>query len=131
MKLLLINIIFLVLVRLTPYSDISGIPEGIPNAFKNGDARALAAYFNNYIELVILDNEDVYNKSQAESLIKDFFKKNPTKDFEIIHQGGKKTSQYAIGHLKTKTGGFRVYILMKVENTKYVIHQMRIEKYEE
>jgi hypothetical protein len=50
-------------VALTGASLSRDIPEGITESFKKGNSRELARHFNNNIELVVLDNEDIYSKS--------------------------------------------------------------------
>lgn len=107
-----------------------GVPDGISAAIKAGNSREFARYFNTNIELVLPNTEDVYSKTQAELIIKDFFSKNTPSNFVILHQGGKETSRYAIGTLTTNTGVFRVYFLLKISDGEALIHQLRIEKEE-
>ena len=82
---------------------------------------------NSTVELNLLDKEDFYKKNIAEAVLKDFFINNPTKDFIIRHQGATADAQYAIGILKTETGDFRVYFLLKKVGEELLIHQIRIE----
>ena len=106
------------------------IPEGITAAIKSGNSRELAKYFDTNIELVILDKEDVYSRTQAELILKDFFSKHKPTNFTIIHRGGE-GAKYAIGTLFTSNGNFRVYILLKTKNEKPYIHSLRIEEEDE
>ncbi|MBN2863951.1 MAG: DUF4783 domain-containing protein [Bacteroidales bacterium] len=103
------------------------IPAGIPVAIKAGNAVELTKYMNPTIELLLLDKEDFYKKNVAETVLKDFFKNYPTKDFIIRHQGARNDAQYAIGILKTERGDFRVYFLLKKVGQDLLIHQIRIE----
>jgi hypothetical protein len=123
MKAFLLSILF----SLFTYLDTS-IPQPIVDALKNGNASELAKYFNVNIDLTILDKQDIYSKTQAESLLKEFFAKNVPSNFKIIHQGGKDDAQYFIGALTTSTGIYRVSILMKGQGKSFLIHQFRIEK---
>ncbi|MFW5803850.1 MAG: DUF4783 domain-containing protein [bacterium] len=100
-------------------------PDRIQTAIKQGNAAELASFFNSSIELVILDDEHIYSKSQAEQILKDFFRKYPPESFIIIHEGGKEVSQYAIGKLKSSSNTFRITIFLSKNS---MIHQMRIEK---
>lgn len=129
-----IKLIFIILV-LSPLLVNSGspfffnqIPEGISIAIKAGNSKELAKFFNSTIELTILNKEDVYSKSQAELIVKDFFKKYSPENFIILHRGGKEVTKYAIGNLTTTNGIFRVYFLLKTENEIPLIHQLRIEE---
>ena len=109
-------------------STANVVPEVIINAIKTGNAKELAKYFNQNIELVILSEENVYSKTQAELIIKDFFNKNVPSEFTILHQGGKEGAQYAIGSVKTSNGNFRIYFLLKFKKDQPFIHQLKIEK---
>lgn len=115
-------------VKSSPPLLTSSIPDEIITAIKSGNAKDLAKYFNQNIELIILNEEDVYSKAQAELILKDFFSKNLPSDFTILHQGGKESARYAIGTVKTAKGNFRMYFLLKIKNDQPFIHQLRIEK---
>jgi hypothetical protein len=103
------------------------IPDEIISGIRSGNSTRLAKYFNQNVELAVLDNESVSSKSQAQQIVNDFFKKYPPLKFSIIHQGGKGDSNYAIGTLETQNGKFRVYFLIKTVNQVTFIHQLRIE----
>lgn len=110
-------------------------PEKIPNdiivALETGNAKMLSGYFNQNVELVVLDNDNVYSKSQAQQIVGNFFSNcMPVEEnaFSVIHDGGKGDAKYVIGKLKTEKGDFRVYFLLKKNGGKDYIHQLRIEK---
>lgn len=107
--------------------DQTKIPSGISLAIKAGNANELSKYMNSTVELLLLDKEDFYKKTVAETILKDFFNEYHTKDFIIRHQGAKNDAQYAIGNLETEKGNFRVYILLKKVNQELLIHIIRIE----
>jgi hypothetical protein len=104
------------------------IPDDIILGLKSGDAKLLSDYFNQNVELVILDNDNVYSKAQAQQIVGKFFSGYQPEKFDIIHQGGKEGAKYVIGTLTTKQGKFRVYFLLKQDKGKSYIHQLRIEK---
>ena len=104
------------------------IPDGIVVSIQNGDDVSLAEFFNENVELVVENHDDVYSKSQAQQIVAAFFKLNKPKQFNILHQGGKEGARYAIGSLITNTGTFRVYFLLKNKNKSSYVHQLRIEK---
>lgn len=124
------GMIFLIFLT-TAASTSDEILEGISLAFRAGNAVELAKYFNASIELVILEEEDVYSKSQAEQIIRKFFTEHKPSVFKIIFKGGKETSSYAIGTLTTSNGIFRVYLLIKKKDDQPLIHQLRIEEEDE
>ena len=104
------------------------IPDEIILSLQTGNAKVLSDYFNDNVELVVLDNDNVYSKAQAKQVVSNFFKSFTPESFNVIHQGGKEGSKYVIGNLKTNNGNFRVYFLLKNSNGKDYIHQLRIEK---
>jgi hypothetical protein len=108
-----------------------GVPAEISMAFKAGNAEIIAEYLNSTVELVMPDSEDFYRKAVAEGILKEFFSINRTIDFVIKHQGGRSDARYAIGDLRTSTGTYRIYFLMKNVDGKPLIHQLRIEKDDE
>jgi hypothetical protein len=103
------------------------VPDGIIQSLKTGDSKTLAEYFNQNVELVVLENDNVYSKAQAQQIVGKFFSSNPPESFNIIHQGGKEGAQYVIGNLNTSKGSYRVYFLLKKNSGKDFIHQLRIE----
>jgi hypothetical protein len=102
----------------------SDVPEGLKLAFKSGSAKDIISYCNNSIELDILGNENICTKAQAEQIIKSFIEQHPVMNFTVLFEGGKETSQYAIGKLVTSKGTFRVNLLFKLKK----IIQLRIEE---
>jgi hypothetical protein len=104
------------------------IPDQIILGLKSGNAKTIAGYFNENIELVILDKENICSKAQAEQILKDFFNKNKPSGFNLIHQGGEDSASYAVGNYESGSNSFRVYLLLKKKGQKSLIHQLRIEK---
>ncbi len=131
----LIRVLFISFCLFLPHvmsgTAVGKIPDGIILAMKAGNAAELSKYFNEHIELIILQEEDVYSKSQAEQIMKKFFAEHKAVGFKIIFEGGKSTSRYAIGNLTTQKGIFRVYFLFKGSGDNVLIHQLRIEPEDE
>ncbi|NUM50696.1 MAG: DUF4783 domain-containing protein [Flavobacteriales bacterium] len=97
-------------------------------AFKTGNAKEIAKYFGNSVDLNIPGSEGVYSKAQAEQILKDFFTKNTTKSYNSLHNGTSKDSHYAIGSLITAKGTFRTYVLYKKEGANITIQELRLEQ---
>lgn len=121
------KIMFLLLVSTSLFSF--DIYDDIANSIRSGDARQLATFFGNTIDLTILDKENAYSKAQAELIIKDFFSKNPPKSFTILHKGSSpEGTQYAIGNLETMNGKtFRTSFYVKNTGGKTALQEFRIE----
>ncbi len=107
------------------------LPNDIIVGLNTGNAKVLANYFNQNVELVVLDNDNVYSKAQAQQIVSNFFNKFPpvvNNAFSVIHNSGKADARSVIGKLKTEKGDFRVYFLLKKSSGKEYIHQLRIEQ---
>lgn len=104
-----------------------GIDEVI-SAMKNGNASAVAKYFDNYIDITLPDKSSNYSKSQGELIIKDFFANNSVKNFEVKHKGNNENGDYCIGTLLTKNGNYRATVYMRVKGNKQVIQDIRIQQ---
>jgi hypothetical protein len=102
----------------------------ISRALGSGNADALGQYLDNSVEISVLDQENVYTKAQAVQVIRQFFTKNPPRNFSLVHQGASKgsDSEYCIGNLTTANGSFRVYLYMKVTGTNYLIQELRFDQ---
>ena len=109
-------------------------------AFKAGNSKDLSKYFHNNLEIKIDDSEvdntnSNYSKTQAEYVLKDFFKENPPQDFVYVHHGTSKDGmKYAIGKYTCKdstgrpSGSFRVFLKLKQYEGSYLIDEIDFSK---
>lgn len=127
-KKITLSILFIVGFIICSNQISAQIPDEILQSLKTGNSKTLSEYFNQNVEMVVLENDNVYSKAQAQQIVNKFFSSNPPENFTIIHQGGKEGAQYVIGNLITGKGTFRVYFLLKKRGGKDYIHQLRIEE---
>ena len=118
---------FMLCLLVNPLLSLGQIPVQIISGLKAGDAKIVASYFNENIELVVIDRELVCSQAQGEQILKDFYTHNKPLDFKITHQGGEDSS-YAIGKMQTGNGNFRIYLTLKSKAGKSQIVQLRIDK---
>jgi len=105
------------------------IPGEVKTAIRNGSARDLARYFNNTVEIGFDGDKSTYSKTQAEFVLKDFFSKNTPTNLELNHQGSSDQGQrYAIGTYTTKAGAYRVFVVVKQINGKYLVDTVDFTK---
>jgi hypothetical protein len=128
-SLLLATILFFqFIVNGTPQADIV---DDLSVHFRNGNAREIAKNFATSVELLIVDQEDVYSKAQSEQILKDFFSKNTPSKATIIHRlNSNPNYRYGIFALQTKTLKYRVTVTLmrqKAANV-FLITELRIEK---
>jgi hypothetical protein len=108
------------------------IADLIADAIRTGNAKEIAKYFAENVDLKVLEQENIYSRAQAELILKDFFAKHPVQEFTIVHKSTpKNNSQFATGTLKTTSGVYRVHYLMKTSGASTTVTQFRIENSEE
>lgn len=97
--------------------------------FKAGNAKEIGKTLSSSVELILVDEEDVYSKAQAEQILRDFFSKNPPTSFSKIHTVGNATSKNRFGVilLTTKTGKFRVSVTLSKSDDTFLLNELRIE----
>lgn len=127
-RLLLLSLVFIIGSGVYNSAHSVVIPTKIFDAMQVGNASELSNYFNSSIELVILNNDDIYSRQHAEQMVRNFFSKNNPVSFTLLHQGGRDGAKYAIGKLDTNTKSFRIYFLVKDDSGSPLIHQLRIEE---
>jgi hypothetical protein len=104
------------------------IADELANNFRHGNSKEIAKSFATSVELIIIDQEDVYNRAQAEQILKDFFLKNPPSKTSIIHKlSNSPNYRLTILSLSSKTEKFRVTITMKKVSNTFLITELRIE----
>ncbi|MDR1860282.1 MAG: DUF4783 domain-containing protein [Bacteroidales bacterium] len=106
----------------------AGLPEEIITGFRKGDAEKLSAQFNHLVQMVVLEQDNIFSKAQAKQILTNFFSRNKVSDFQVLHEGGKDDANFTVGILKADTGEFRVYLYRKTSGKSMLIHQLRIEK---
>jgi hypothetical protein len=103
--------------------------EPIISAFQESDVRALAATFNNTIELSLPDHENTYSASQGEMILKDFFKKYPLSSFTLIQKGNTDAnSKFAICDYLSAQTHYQVYIQLRKEKEHFLIFELKFEE---
>ena len=102
----------------------------ISQALNGGDIETLGSYFDESMELAILEEEGIYNKGQALQKVKRFLSNNTVNSFTEVHQGASRSSdsQYVIGDLKTSGGTYRVYLFLTNSNGKMIIQELRFDR---
>ncbi|WP_236252733.1 DUF4783 domain-containing protein [Echinicola sp. 20G] len=118
----------LILCNLPAWSQTGDVEE-IAISIKAGSSKDLSAFFENNVELSINGNEGDYSRNQAELVIRDFFKKFPPSDFEVVHKG-KSGSQihYFIGTYDSAGIDFRILVKCKQDDNEKKIYSIDINK---
>ncbi|PWS26054.1 DUF4783 domain-containing protein [Pedobacter yonginense] len=114
------------LYRFTAYQ--ADIIDDLSSYFKASNAKEIAKNFATTIELIFIDEEDVYSKAQGEQILKDFFIKHPPIKTSIFHKINTNPNyRFGVILLSTAKETFRVSITMKKFNSNFLITELRIE----
>ncbi|RYF24885.1 MAG: DUF4783 domain-containing protein [Flavobacteriales bacterium] len=121
--------LIVIFLQLQPSGLMQGdIADDLAINFKQGNSKEIAKSFAASVELIIIDHEDVYNRAQAEQILKDFFLKNPPSKTGIIHKlSNNPNYRLTILSLTSKTDKFRVTVTMKKVSNAFLITELRIE----
>lgn len=129
---ILYTLLLVSLLALLPWSAGAQTPEAtfgqIENAIKASDAEALSKYFNNTVEVTIMDKDQDYPRQQAQFVLKDFFTSYPLRTFTIMHKGSSGDTWYAVGSYVSPRGSFDTNILLKKYGDKVLIQTLRFER---
>ena len=125
-------LLFLVAMAFAIYQPAYAQSEVINNvrsSIKAGSSKELSNYLGDMISLEIDGVQSNYSKTQAEYVLKDFFKKYPPNDFQYVHQGASEGGlKYAIGRYSYEGGSFRVVLRSKVVNGSYKVSSLDFTK---
>lgn len=98
-------------------------------AIKGGDAKELAKHFNQSVDINLEGNVNAYSKTQAEFVLRDFFKKHPVTDFTVVHTGSSKGGLlFAIGNYLSGQEKYSVLMRVKQVADTNLIHEISFVK---
>ena len=98
-------------------------------ALKTANARDLSKFLNDMVDIGFDGEKASYSKTQAEFVLKDFFKKYPPVDFQYVHKGSSKEGlTYTIGNYSYNGGSYRVLIYIKQFKGNFLIDYLDFSK---
>jgi len=122
-------ILTVILVTAYPAIAQNKIIEEIVPVFKSGSSKDLVRYFDTTVELNMNGSQGDFSKNQAEVVVRDFFKKNPPTDFQIVHQGESGSNiRYYIAYYISPEQNYRVLMKTKGTKEKSVIYSLEFKK---
>ena len=90
----------------------------VRSAIAGGSSHDLAQYLAPSVEVGFDGDKQTYNAAQAELVLKNFFAKNGTSSFDIIHQGASSDHiPYAVGRYAGRSGTYQVFIKLKANQS--------------
>lgn len=129
MKKIKIHITFILLFFAAWGYAQDNVVEDTRLAIKSGSAKALVDYFDSSVDLKVSDKEVSYSKSQAEFVMKDFFKNNAPSNYVVNHIGSSPGgAKYCIGSYTSGDKHYRVYMKMKKVNGTYKVDTLHFTR---
>lgn len=103
--------------------------ETVISAIESGSSSDLAKYFDSSISLNVNGLQGDYSKNQAELVLKDFFKKNPSMGFSLVFRSENNPSLSSyIGDYQTGQGMFKVFIKVSQQASDFKIYSLEFVK---
>ena len=123
-RLFLLAIVGLVLSSFHFQSDT----EAIISALKSADAQQTGKYFDNYVDIKLLDKDEVKSmgRNQATLALKAFFAETGVKGFEKLSERELGNTMYLAGKLLNNGKGNNITIMLRVKDGRRQIITLRI-----
>jgi hypothetical protein len=119
----------LLLVFVTSFDQTDQTLADIETALKAGSAKELVKFCSETVELKIDGQSANYSRTQAEVVLRNFFNKNPVKEFSYIHQGASPEGlKYSIGKYTFNNGSYRVVMFLKKSGKTYTIDTLNFSR---
>lgn len=101
----------------------------IKEIMKAGNSKEMARHLHQTVDLSFDGKTDNLSKTQAEYVLRDFFKKSPPSSFNIVHQGSSKSGiPFVIGQYNSNDETYRVVFRIRAVNKVYLVHGINFTK---
>jgi len=104
--------------------------DDIATAMRSGNINQLSRYLDTRVDIALPDKSDTYSKSQAEMIIRDFFKTNVVRNFLVKHKGENSGLEFCIGILQTRNGDYRTTLFIKQKGDRLLLQDLRFQSAE-
>ena len=112
-----------------PENDPVESIDPIVSAIGSGSSSELARFFDSSISMNVNGQQGEYSKNQAEIVLRDFFKKNPSQGFSLIFQNENPGSLSTyVGEYASIQGRFKVFIKVSQNGSGYRIYSLDFVK---
>lgn len=116
------------IIGLLSFTTNQGDVDAIVNAFKSADAGQVGTFFDDFVDIKLLDKDEVKNigRNQATITLKAFFADNGVKGFEKVSEREIGNTMYLAGKLLTSGKASNITIMLKMKDGKRQIITLRI-----
>jgi len=104
--------------------------SSLMKAIGKGDVEQVIKQLGEDVELCFFDEQDLYNKAEASTALRAFFKQHDFSGMTIKHAGDNQTgkSNYSIGELSSEQGRLRVFLYTAGKGKDLIIEELRFTK---
>jgi len=110
----------------TAEQSLAQIEQGL----RKGEVKLILPYLHDPVEIAISGKAKMYSRTQAEYVLKDFFKSHPPRGFTFMHRGRSENVLYAIGAYHAQSEQWDVSVFGRIERGRYQVEQLRFEAVE-
>ena len=96
----------------------------VGKCLQKGSAACLSDHIGLAITLIIDGERSTYSRSQADMVLRDFFRKSNPRSFKIVRV----SANLVNGVLTTQQGSYQVYITLNTVKGQYVMQEIKIEQ---
>ncbi len=101
----------------------------VVSAIESGSSSDLARFFDSSISMNVNGQQGEYSKNQAEIVLRDFFKKHPSRGFSLVFQNENPGSLSTyIGEYSSNQGKFQVFIKVSQSGNSFRIYSLDFVK---
>ena len=123
----LIYLIFTLIFSFTGPADELKVEsiDPIIEALDQGSSSQLAQYFDTSIQLNLNGKQGNYSRSQAEQVLKEFFRKNPPDSFSVVYSSQKKAriNSY-VGNYQSFNRAFKVFLKVSEKDNSLRLYSL-------
>ncbi|WP_375585113.1 DUF4783 domain-containing protein [Cyclobacterium xiamenense] len=103
-----------------------GYEKDVEFAMQQGSSKELSKYLDSRVEISFDNSKHDFSRSQAEIVLRDFFKDQPSQGFDLQQVGQtSETVSYLIGTYRSTGNSFRVLIRRKKNDQQsFLIYSM-------
>jgi len=126
MKLRYAPILFLLF--MFPALCVAGPIDKIAELIKQGNVHELSKFFSPNIDISVLDDTNVYSKTQSEMILQKFFSNNKPLSVKVLHRINSNANyNFGVLILTTDKGKYRVAFTLKGAEATMTMIELRIE----
>lgn len=102
--------------------------DSIVSALKSGNAQQIGQYFDEFLDMKLLERAEVKNlsKNQATIALQQFLSENGVNGFEKLSERELGNTMYITGKLLNASKGYNITVLMRTRDGKRQIISLRI-----